>query len=122
MDGWMEGADGGGGVGGGGGVTDCVCRCMKLGVPSEACLSGDVDRRNAMVGRGFDVSVEKRLILSSVIFGSVRDEGVRMRNNWVVERCCWVVWEDCGWMGRARSWVWRLVSAWSCLVVGSWMA
>lgn len=44
-----------------------------------------------MVGAGLAVSVEKRLILSSVDFASLRDEVVRMRNIWVLGRGCWAV-------------------------------
>lgn len=48
----------------------------------------EVDRRNAMVGAGFAVRVENRVIFS-VEVGSWRDDGVRMRNGWVGGRCCW---------------------------------
>lgn len=79
--GWKEG-----GVG-----TDCVCSSVNPCVLSASVLSfGRVDRRNAMVGGGLAVRVEKRVILSPVGFGSAREEGVRMRNGWVVGRCCWV--------------------------------
>lgn len=69
------------------GVTNCVCSSIKRCTP-VASLCSEVDSRNAIVGTGLDVSVEKRFILS-VAFGSWRDELVSMRNGWVVGRCCW---------------------------------
>lgn len=77
----------------------------------------EVERRNKMVGGGVAVRVEKRII-RSVVFGSWRDDGVRMRNSWVVGRCWWVGWGSCGGKGRARSWVWSSVSGCWWLVGG----
>ena len=69
------------------GVTNFVCSSIKRCTP-VASLCSEVDSRNAIVGTGLDVSVEKRFILS-VAFGSWRDELVSMRKGWVVGRCCW---------------------------------
>ena len=81
------------------GWANCVCNSMNWCIPSGSILFGEVDNRNAMVGMGVVVSVEKRFILS-VNFASLRLEVVRMRNGWVTGRRCGLV---SGWMGRARS-------------------
>lgn len=72
-------------------VTNRVCSSIILWVPSEALLEEEVERRNKIVGVGFAVSVENRRILSSVVFVSLRVEGVRIINSCVGGRCCWAV-------------------------------
>ena len=96
------------------GYANRVCNSMNWCIPSGSILFGEVDNRNAMVGMGVVVSVEKRFILS-VNSASLRLEVVRMRNGWVTGRCCGLVRD---WMGRARSWVWRLLSE---LMVSWWV-
>lgn len=91
-------------------VTNRVCNSINPCIPPlSSLLSDGVVIRNTRVGAGVAVRVEKRVI-RSVVFGSWRREGVRIRNGWVGGRWCGFVGGEGGWVRRARSWVWRLVS------------
>lgn len=92
-------------------VTNRVCNPINPCIPPlSSLLSDGVVIRNTRVGTGVAVRVENRVI-RSVVFGSWRWEGVRIRNGWVGGRWCGFVGRgEGGWVRRARSWVWRLVS------------
>lgn len=71
------------------------------------------ERMNAMVGGGAAVRVEKRAI-RSWSDEDWREAGVRIKKGWWVGSA-WAAVVGWGGMGRARSWVWRVVS-WSLRV------
>lgn len=105
-------------------ICSCIRACRALlfvsflflvsGTPSLPPAVAGTERMNMIVGKGSVVRVEKRR-RRSWRWGFWREVGVRRRKYW-----CGVVW-GWGWVavgrvdwrrgrGRARSWVWRVVS------------
>ena len=66
---------------------NCACTSINPYIPS---WSEGADSKNAIVGAGLAISVEKRVILS-IVFASLRLDVVNIRKSWGRGRGCGLV-------------------------------